>query len=101
MGFIVLQPSNLAVIGSITFTSRIVAGDSLTFLFAALFGDSQEDDFVVYVGEVALILGFQSSILHLNSNWIGNLVIVIVRYIQDNQKISKSQRKNPDYIVIC
>ena len=90
MGFIVLLPSNLAVIGFITFISRI--GEILAFLFEALVGDSQEDDLVVYVGEVAPILGFQSSILHFNSNWIGNLGIMIVRYIQDNQKISKSQR---------
>jgi len=78
---IALLPSNLAKLGSITSISWIMAAIGalcLAFVFAKLgMLNPQEGGPIAYAEEVSPILGYQTSALYFNANWIGNLGIAI------------------------
>lgn len=78
---IALLPANLATLGSITSISWILASIgaiALAFVFAKLATTNpQQGGPVAYAGEIAPILGYQTSVLYFNANWIGNLAIAV------------------------
>lgn len=78
---IALLPASLAKIGSIAIIGWIIAtigALSLAYVFARLSTKNpQEGGPIAYAGEVAPILGHQTSVLYYHANWIGNLAIAI------------------------
>lgn len=78
---IALLPANLAHIGSITVLSWLLASIGalgLAYVFARLGTvDPEAGGPVAYAEQVAPILGYQTSVLYFNANWIGNLAIAI------------------------
>lgn len=78
---IALLPANLAGIGSVTFISWILASIgaiALAFVFSKLaITNPQQGGPVAYAGEIAPILGYQTSVLYFNANWIGNLALAV------------------------
>ena len=78
---IALLPASLAKIGSVAIWGWIIAAIgalSLAYVFARLATNNpQTGGPIAYAGEVAPILGHQTSILYYHANWIGNLAIAI------------------------
>ncbi len=78
---IALLPANLVHIGSITLLSWVFASIGalgLAYVFARLGTiDPEAGGPVAYAEQVAPILGYQTSVLYFNANWIGNLGIAI------------------------
>ncbi|MDY4594057.1 MAG: cadaverine/lysine antiporter [[Pasteurella] aerogenes] len=78
---IALLPASLAKIGSIAIFGWIIAligAVALAYVFARLgTKNPQEGGPIAYSGEVAPILGYQTSVLYYHANWIGNLAIAI------------------------
>lgn len=78
---IALLPANLAAIGSITCISWLLASIgaiALAYVFAKLATTNpQQGGPVAYAGEIAPILGYQTSVFYFNANWIGNLAIAV------------------------
>ncbi|EIW9802409.1 cadaverine/lysine antiporter [Salmonella enterica subsp. enterica serovar Senftenberg] len=78
---IALLPASLAKIGSIAIWGWIVAmigAMALAYVYARLATKNpQEGGPIAYAGEVAPILGHQTSVMYYHANWIGNLAIAI------------------------
>ncbi|MDR0805878.1 MAG: cadaverine/lysine antiporter [Enterobacteriaceae bacterium] len=78
---IALLPASLAKIGSIAIYGWIIAmvgAMALAYVFARLgTKNPQEGGPIAYAGEVAPILGHQTSVMYYHANWIGNLAIAI------------------------
>ncbi|HAE78339.1 cadaverine/lysine antiporter [Morganella morganii] len=78
---IALLPASLAKIGSIAIWGWVVAmigAMALAYVYARLATKNpQEGGPIAYAGEVAPILGHQTSVMYYHANWIGNLAIAI------------------------
>ncbi len=78
---IALLPTTLASVGSVALFSWLiclVGALALAFVFARqAINNPQAGGPIAYSGEMAPILGFQSSVLYYHANWIGNLATAI------------------------
>ena len=78
---ICMLPSYLADIGSITMFSwigTIIGALALGYIFAKLsVVNPQTGGIVAYAEEVSPLIGFQSAVIYILSNWIGNVGIAI------------------------
>lgn len=78
---IALLPSYLAAVGSITIISWILTALgalALGYIFSELgLRDAQTGGIVAYAHEINALIGFQSAVLYIYSNWVGNVGIVV------------------------